>query len=249
MRDPPAKVKTQFRDKIIVVTGASSGIGRETARLFAEHGAHAIAASRRSSPPCDITRDDDVARLFADIGQRFGRLDILVNNAGIGIRAPVAETRPVDARQLMDVNFFGALRCAKAALPLLKKSPAAQIVNIGSILSVLATPRNSLYCASKFALRAWNDALRIELRDAGIEVISILPGYTDTDFFENQVRSYGSVRLHKMTGQHPRQVAAAILRACAGHKREVALTIPGRFGLWVKKLAPGLLDWTLEKAP
>lgn len=240
-------MKTPFRNKIVLVTGASSGIGRETARLFTEAGAHVIPASRSSAPPCDITRDEDVTQLFAGVQQRFDRLDVLVNNAGIGIRAPVADTKLEDARHLMQVNFFGALRCTRAALPLLKKSPAPQIVNVGSILSVLATPQNAFYCASKFALRAWTDALRIELRDAGIEVISILPGYTDTDFFDHQIRYGGPVRVTSIQGQHPRQVARAILRACARHRREVALTVPGRFGVWMKKLAPGLLDWSLQK--
>lgn len=238
-------MKKFFQDKVVAVTGASSGIGRETTRLFTEAGATVIPASRRTSPPCDITRDDDVARLFADVERRFGRLDILINNAGLGIRAPVVETQPDDARHLMDVNFFGALRCTKAALPLLRKSRSAQIVNIGSILSVLATPNNGLYCASKFALRAWSDALRIELRDAGIEVISVLPGYTDTDFFEHQIRYGGPVRVTNIKGQPPRKVAAAILTASARHKREVVLSVPGKFGVWVKKIAPGVLDYSL----
>jgi NAD(P)-dependent dehydrogenase (short-subunit alcohol dehydrogenase family) len=244
-----AKVKTTFTDKVVVITGASSGIGRETTRAFEAAGARVVPASRSSTPSCDVTRDADVTALFAEVERRFGRLDILVNNAGIGIRATVANTRPDDARHLMEVNFFGALRCTRAALPLLKKSPAPQIVNIGSILSVLATPRNSFYCASKHALRAWGDALRIELRDANIEVISVLPGYTDTPFFENQVRYGGPARVTSLKGQHPGKVARAILRACACHKRDVVLTVPGQLGVWMKRFAPRLLDCFLRHLP
>lgn len=242
-------MKRTFQDKVVVVTGASSGIGLETARLFAEHGARVVPASRHSSPPCDVTRDDDVRQLVERTIAEFGRIDILVNNAGIGIRAPVADTKPEDARLLMEINFFGALRCIQAVVPVMKRQGAGQIVNVGSILSVLATRRNGVYSASKFALRALSDSLRLELHGTGIEVILIMPGYTDTPFFDNQIRYGGPARISPVKGQHPAKVAHAILRACARHKREVALTVPGRFGILMKRFAPRLLDFALRHTP
>lgn len=238
-----------FTGKIVIVTGASSGIGLETARLFAERGAHVVAASRRSSPPCDVTRDDDVRQLVERTVAEFGRVDILVNNAGIGIRAPVADTKLEDARRLMEINFFGALRCIQAVVPVMKRQGSGQIVNVGSVLSMLATSRNGIYSASKFALRALSDSLRLELHGTGIEVILIMPGYTDTPFFDHQIRYGGPARISPVKGQHPAKVARVILRACARHKREVVLTVPARLGVWMKRFAPRLLDVALRRTP
>jgi NAD(P)-dependent dehydrogenase (short-subunit alcohol dehydrogenase family) len=261
------QVRNHFADKTVIVTGASSGIGRETALAFAEVGARVVVAARHEPKlrdlveerpdlhdkflivPTDVTKDTDVDRLFATTITHFGRVDILVNNAGIGIRAPVADTKPEDARLLMEINFFGTLRCIQAALPHMRKQGSGQIVNVGSVLSVLATPRNGIYSASKFALRALSDALRLELHSTGIEVILIMPGYTDTPFFDNQIRYGGPARIAPIKGQHPRKVAQAILRACAWHKREVALTMSGRFGIWMKRFAPRLLDFGLRHTP
>ncbi len=253
----------KFANKTVIVTGASMGIGYETALAFANAGANVVLAARSAerlrqiaaanprflAVPTDVTRDDDVRRLVETTLATFGWVDILVNNAGFGIRATVENTAFEDAHRLMEVNFFGALRCIQAVLPHMKKQGRGQIVNVGSVLSLLATPRNSIYCASKFALRALSDALRIELRDSGIDVILIMPGYTDTPFFENQVRYGGPVRVGPIKGVHPRTVARAILRACARRKREVVLTLPGKFGAFLKRWFPRFLDWTLSRVP
>jgi len=253
------KVK-KFTDKVVIVTGASSGIGRETALVFAAAGARVVAAARNAAAlqeiasdrilpvPTDVTRDDDVRRLVETTLERFGRVDVLVNNAGIGIRATVENTQFADAQRLMDVNFFGVLRCTQAVLPHMKKQGSGQIVNIGSILSLVATPRNSIYSASKFAVRALSDSLRIELRDSGIDVILVMPGYTDTPFFDNQIRYGGPARIGPWKGVHPRTVARAIFRACARRKREVVLTVPGKVGALLKRCCPRFLDWTLSRA-
>ena len=265
-------MKTLFEGKVVIVTGASSGIGRETALAFAEAGANVVMAARREGTlrkvcdehpalrdrllpvPADITRDDDVERLVRTTLDRFGRIDILVNNAGVGLRALAAQAREEDARQLMEVNLYGASRCIKAVLPQMKcQQPLAdglrgQIVNVGSVLSVIATPRNSIYCASKFALRALSDSLRMELHGTGVEVISVYPGYTDTSFFDNMVRYDGSARLSPFRGQHPRRVARAIVSACRHRKREIALTASGILGVWTKRFAPRLLDVALGRS-
>ena len=153
-----------------------------------------------------------------------------------------------DARRLMELNLFAAYRCIHAVLPHMKRQNSGQIVNVGSVLSVVATPRNGLYCASKFAFRALTDSLRTELRGSGIDVISVLPGYTDTSFFDNMVRYDGSPHLSPFRGQHPRKVADAILHACAHRRREVALTASGRLGIILKRLAPPVLDFALRRS-
>ena len=160
-------MRARLQGKIVVVTGASSGIGCETALAFARAGAHVALAARNEAKlrelvdvhpglrdfmlavPADVTKPDDVEHLFSTVIAQFGRVDILVNNAGIGLRAPIAETVFEDAQRVMDVNFFGALRCIQVALPHLKRQPPvlpqdprAQIVNVGSILSAVATPGN-----------------------------------------------------------------------------------------------------------
>jgi len=257
------KVKNRFSSTAVIVTGASSGIGRETALQFADAGATVVLAARSkdalyalvdSRPdlrerlipvPTDVTRDEDVARLIERTLARLGCIDILINNAGAGLRASVAEVTLDDARRLMELNLHGALRCIKAVLPHMKRQGSGQIVNIGSVLSVVATPRNGLYCASKFALRALTDALRMELHGTGIDVISVLPGYTDTPFFDHMVRYDGSPHLSPFRGQHPRKVARAVMRACIHRKREVALTAPGILGRWLQRFAPRLIEWSL----
>jgi hypothetical protein len=265
-------MKRPFQGKTVVVTGASSGIGRETALAFARADAHVVLASRNEGQlreiikahpnlhgclhaiGADVTKTEDVARLFDTVMAEYGRVDILVNNAGIGLRAAVADIRFEDAQRVIDVNFFGVLRCIQAALPHMKRQPPAsphgpraQIVNIGSTLSVLATPRNSVYSASKFALRALSDSLRIELKPDAIDVILVMPGYTDTPFFDHLIRYSGPPRTTSIKGQHPRHVACAILRACRRRKREVVLTAPGIFGVWMKRWLPGVLDWALAR--
>ena len=265
-------MSTRFQGRIVVVTGASSGIGRETALAFARVGARVTLASRNAAQlrelvdshpdlrdcllavPTDVTKQEDVERLFSTVMTQFGRVDILVNNAGIGLRATVAATRFEDAQRVMEVNFFGALRCIQAVLPRMKRQapisprgPRAQIVNVGSILSVVATPHNSLYSASKFALRALSDSLRIELKPDAIDVILIMPGYTDTPFFDSLIRYGGPPRITSIKGQHPSHVARAIVRACDRRKREVVLTVPGILGVWMKRWLPRVLDWGLAR--
>ena len=257
-------MSTRFQDKVVIVTGASSGIGLETALAFARQGARVVLAARHEAKlrdvadahpdlrdrflvvPADVTKDEDVTRLMATTISELGRVDILVNNAGIGMRATVAEMRVDDVRSVMEVNLHGPVRCIQAVLPHMQRQGAGQIVNVGSVLSMVVTPRNSAYCASKFALLALTDALRIELHGTGIEVISVLPAYTNTPFFERMYHYGGPIRMSPFKGQHPATVARAILRGCARHKRQVVLTVSSRIAIWMRRLTPRLLDFAVR---
>jgi hypothetical protein len=253
-------MSTRFQDKVVIITGASSGIGLETALAFAREGARVVLAARTQTKlqavvdaqpefrgrlhivPADVTKEEDVRRLVSTTIAQLGRIDILVNNAGIGMRADIAETPVDDARALMEVNFCGPLRCIQAVLPQMRQQKSGQIVNIGSVLSAVVSARNGIYCASKFALLALTDTLRMELHGTGIEVISVWPAYTDTPFFDNMYR-YGNVaKMSPFKGQHPSQVASAVLYACAHHKRQVVLTLSARIAIWLRRLSPSLLD-------
>jgi NAD(P)-dependent dehydrogenase (short-subunit alcohol dehydrogenase family) len=264
-REIDSRMSARFQDKVVIVTGASSGIGLETALAFARAGARVVLAARTQAKlqevvdahpdlrerlrvvPADVTKDEDVRRLVATTIAHFGCLDILVNNAGIGMRAPVAESPLDDAHSLMEVNFYGPFRCIQAVLPHMRLKGAGQIVNVGSILSVVVAARNGVYCASKFALLAMSDALRMELHGTGIEVISVLPAYTDTPFFDNMYR-YGNVaRMSPFQGQHPAKVARAILLGCARHKRQVVLTLSSRIAICLRRFSPRLLDFIVRQ--
>ena len=252
-----------FQGQVVIVTGASSGIGKETALAFGRAGARVVMVARRGEVlrqiaaenpqlqlcplPADITHPAAAAEIVATALREFGRIDILVNNAGLGQRGPFAELDFADARRVMEINFFALLRCTQAVVPVLSRQGGGQIVNISSIVGVIATPQNSIYCASKFAVRALSDSLRLELRAAGIDVISILPGHTATPFFENQICTGGPSRFSSLHGQSPVRVAAVILRACRQRRREVVLTFLGTLGYWAKRLCPGFVDWCLSR--
>ena len=257
-------MNSHFHNQVVIVTGASSGIGKETALAFGRAGARVVLVARRgevlreiaaANPqlqllplPADITQPTAAAEIVAATLREFGRIDILVNNAGIGLRAAVADLNFADAQQLMELNFFAVLRCTQAVLPVLRQQHSGQIVNISSILGAIATPRHAIYSASKFAVRALSDSLRLEVRRDGIDVISILPGYTDTPFSANQIRADGLPHNHyHLRGQSPAHVADVILRACRHRRREVTLSLICLVGHWAKRLMPGFVDWAIRR--
>jgi uncharacterized protein len=189
-----------FKDQVIVITGASSGIGRRLAIDLAARGAivagcgrsierlrETLKEVRRTSPAsamigCDVSDREQVQGMVAKILADYGRIDILINNAGIGMRKPFIETDVKIIQDIMQVNYLGAVYCAHEALPSMVARRAGHIVNISSGAGLIGTLNMGAYCASKFALNGWSESLYHELKPLGIHVSVVCPGPVDTEF-------------------------------------------------------------------
>jgi short-subunit dehydrogenase len=229
-----------LRGRVVLVTGASSGIGRETARRFAERGDVVVGSARREArlralaeecrglgaPAADWLAGDLGEPAFAEglVGEvvaRHGRLDVLVNNAGMPKRASVFALSPADAERVMEVNFLSCVRTTLAAIPVMLRQGAGCIVNVSSFTAKLVPPRESLYAASKWALAGFSEGLWSDLAASGIHVALVTPGPIDTEIWEHGPASAYRGRRHP-----PRLVADAILDAVERRRHEV--TVPRR---------------------
>ncbi len=256
------------RDRVVMITGASMGIGEAVARAFAGAGARVVLVARTIERLKALAADLGAERalaLQADLATlterparadelveaslaRFGRLDILVNNAAVGMYATVAG---MDRRQfdsLFAVNVFVPVYLTQAAVPHMKKQGGGQIINVGSVAGKVALPWTGAYCASKFALHALTDTLRMELRPWNIHVIGIYPGPVKTPFQRNAYRGQDSPqRFLGPRGVPAEAVARAVLRASRYNLRSVM--IPEVLWLFVgfHRLFPGLTDRLLAR--
>ncbi len=179
--------------KIIVITGATSGIGNTLAELFKNENNIVINLSRTAtlsatSFPCDVSNEEDVKKAFEFIKEKHGKIDILINNAGYGISGATELVSNEDAEKIFQTNFFGVFSCSKYALPLMNKG--ARIVNISSACAIFPLPYRSLYCASKAAVSMLSLSMRMELSFFGIDVVSICPGDVKTNFTKNRVKKF-----------------------------------------------------------
>jgi dehydrogenase/reductase SDR family member 7B len=258
-------MKYDFRGRAVLVTGAASGIGRATAEAFARAGANVALTSRDtkqletiaaqlrptgarvSTHHLDVTDRREAFAVIETVAKEFGRLDVLVNNAGIGQCLPLEELQQEDAHKIVDTNLMGVIHCIQAALPIMKKQGSGQIVNISSTAGHKGMPFLSVYCATKFAVRGLTESLRMELRKKKIEVISICPGTTETEFFRRAVTSGKGWRLKSPWTHSSEGVAERILHACARHKRELVLTAEGKIMVIINKFAPRLIDFMTLK--
>ncbi len=177
---------------VVLITGCSTGIGRDLAQRLTGSGYTVVATARRAETlvdlpaalklPLDVTQPESVNQAIECVLQRFGRIDVLVNNAGYALRGAVEEISDEQVRQMFDVNVSGVLRMIRAVAPHMRQQRAGRIINIGSISGKLSTPVNGTYSATKFALEALSDALRLELAPFGIQVVLIEPGSIKTHF-------------------------------------------------------------------
>ncbi len=189
-----------------IITGASSGIGQAVAAEFAGRGANVVLAARSRDKlnrlaadlaplpgralvvTTDVTESLSVEALVRKTAEEFGSVDILINNAGVGLFAPIADGNVQNARYLFEVNFWGALHCIQTVTPYMVDQAGGHIVNVSSVAGHVSPPYMGMYAATKHALAAVSDALRIELGGKGVGVSTIYPGLTDTSFTENMLQ-------------------------------------------------------------
>jgi len=181
---------TEGKGKVVLITGASSGIGKACAEHLHRRGYRVYGTTRREPGELpafahimirmDVDDDDSVERGIRLILASEGRLDVVVNNAGTGISGAVEDTRLDEARAQFETNFFGVLRVCRQALPVMRAQGAGRIINIGSVAGLIGVPFNGLYCASKFALEGLSEALRMEAKPHGIHVSLVEPGDINT---------------------------------------------------------------------
>ena len=250
--------------KVVLVTGASMGIGEAIARVFAADGARLALAARsldklealaRSLPTeaiaiqSDVSQAEEIRAMVARTVDHFGRLDILVNNAAVGMYASVAEMKPDQFEHLLATNWLAPVRAIQAAVPHMRKQGGGTIINISSVAGKVALPWMGAYCASKFALNALSNSLRMELKPENIHVISVCPGRVKTPFIENAYKDFATQPLYP-GGISAERVARAVLRAVHRRKREIVVPANNRLFGWLHGLFPALVDraivWVLR---
>jgi NAD(P)-dependent dehydrogenase (short-subunit alcohol dehydrogenase family) len=266
---PDDRVKGEMNkenQRVVLVTGASSGIGEACAAYLAERGFRVYGTSRRASTtgpakvtmlPADVSQDHSAEQAVATVFEREGRLDIVVNNAGMGIAGPVENTTVGQAKAQLEVNFFGVFRVCRAVLPLMRSQGEGYIVNIGSIGGILAIPYQSMYSASKFALEGFSEALRMEVQAFGIRVVIIEPGDHKTSITQNRTvtsvgdayrRSFQSALAKtahdEQNGAGPEKIAHLVYRVVNQRNPRLRHAIgpaPQLAAVWLKRLLPNSL--------
>jgi short-subunit dehydrogenase len=238
----------RFADKTVIVTGASSGIGAETARQFAAEGARVVLAARRQEAteavaqsmdpdrtmvvPVDVTDMEGVAGLLRQAQTRFGRIDVLVNNAGYHSRGPVLDRDVLELTRMVDVNLRAPVALCRLVLPYLQQAGGGAIVNVASLAGHVPIAGAAVYCATKSGLRLFSLSLAEELESSGIRVSLVSPGPVDTEFFQGQIESIADFAFAAPMSSAER-VARLILDCAWDGRRE--RTIP-RLSGWAATL-------------
>jgi short-subunit dehydrogenase len=252
--------------KVVVVTGASMGIGEAISKLFAGAGASIVMLSRDTARAeaarqrighsertvalsCDVRHGEEIDRVLALTMHHFKRVDVWINNAGHGLLDSLAQMEMPACREMFETNFFGAVSAMQAVIPVMRQQGGGTIINISSVAGHIPIPFHAAYSATKFALNAIGKGAGVELKRENIHVLTVCPGYVRTSFGDNAVRGnqWKPVRPGSVRGITPERVARATLRGYLNDKREVI--VPWTMHLPVKlyQLFPGLVEWGMSR--
>jgi len=247
--------------KVVVVTGASMGIGEAIAKIFADRGAGIVLLSRDAGRAeaarqrighaertvalaCDVRHREEIDRVVGLTMHHFNRIDVWINNAGRGHLGSLRNTDMAAVRDTFETNLFAAMGAMQAVIPIMKQQGSGTIINISSVAGHVPLPYHSVYSGTKFALNAIGKGSRIELKKYGINVLTVCPGYVQTDFATNAIRGgeQKQVRPSAIRGISPERVARAVLRGYLQGKREVV--VPWFMHPMIKlyQLFPGVVE-------
>lgn len=247
-----------LKDKIVVITGASSGIGKAAAIEFAKRGAKLAIVSRRKEKleelqksleqfstevlvcPCDVSDKEAVKKMSDAVLEKFGKIDILVNNAGFAIYGMVTNLTIEQIESQMQTNYFGMMYCTKNFLPILQQQNSGHIVNVASVAASFGLPGIAPYCASKFAMLGFSEGLKHELKDTNIGVTVVSPIMVRTNFFDHE--SFAKMPKYSPTSLDPKTVASAIIRASESSRLEIIVPCIVRIGVWLKHTIPFVIN-------
>lgn len=252
-----------MKNKVVIITGATSGIGRACAEVFGRAGAKIIFTGRNEKRMeavkkrlsdlniehtgyiMDVSSESDNKQLVEDTIQNYGRIDILINNAGISMRALLEDLDLKVFRNIMDINFYGTVYLTKYALPYLLESRGS-IVAVSSINGHRGTPARTAYTASKYAMEGFFEALRTEVMKRGVHVLVVSPGFTGTNIRNAALNEKGESQGESPRDENkmmtPETVARAIMKGIIRKKRDIVLTTQGKLVVFLNKWIPGWMD-------
>ena len=252
-----------FEGKAVLITGASSGIGRASAAEFARRGARVILVSREegrlgraraeleelgagvTAYRCDVSDRRAVEEMSGRVLEEFGSVDVLVNNAGFVVYGPVLDIATDEIEAQMNTNYFGMVYCIKGFLPSMLEKKSGHIVNVASVAASVGLPKMASYCASKFAMLGFSEALKHELQGSGVGVTVVSPIMVRTDFFRHP--SFGDMP-NFSASLSPATVARAVVRAARSPRLEIIVPSAVRGAVWAKQTFPYLVNPALSRA-
>ena len=253
-----------FKNKVILITGASSGIGKATAIEFANLGANIVLVARTKEKlekvadelkkfsvstlicQCDVSKKDQVKQMSKMVLEKFDTVDVLVNNAGFAIYGSVSDLTIDEIELQMETNYFGMIYCIKNFLPSMISKKSGHIVNVASVAASFGLPGIASYCASKFAMLGFSEGLKHELKDTGIGITVVSPIMVRTSFFDHA--SFEKIPKYSPTSLSSSTVAKTIVKAANSSRLEIMVPSVVRGAVWIKNTFPYLVNPMLGKS-